>query len=240
MIMTTPRALASLSLLTLVLLSGLVASKPSVAVATGAGLLAATRSEAAPQETKASARQDAAAAVDAANPLTSAREAVIASMHNLMKARSYHVSMKMSDSSKGMLASEVDFVAPDRFRIVMDSIGTQIIIGNTMHMSMQGRSMKVPMPKNAIDKWRDPGNFKQAEAGMTAESLGSESVDGISAKKYKVMQTVPEKSESTLWIGSNGMPLQMRINTKTKGAAGTMTMRYSRINDPTLTIEAPK
>ena len=36
------------------------------------------------------------------------------------------------------------------------------------------------------------------------------------------------------------MPLQMLIKTDINGVAGTMTMRYSRINDPTLTIDAPK
>ena len=36
----------------------------------------------------------------------------------------------------------------------------------------------------------------------------------------------------TGWIGADGMPLQMRMNTDINGAAATMTMRYSRINDP--------
>ena len=237
--MTTSRIPSSLPLLALAVLLGLAACKPSTpADATGAseGDLDTPAATDAPQ---ASTAAQVKAAVDAINPMTSPREAVIASMHKLMDARSYHVSMQMSGGPSAMMTNELDFVAPDRFRVQMAGVGTQIIVGDTMYMSMQGRSMKMPMAKDTTKQWRDPDSFKQAEAGMTAEGMGSDPVDGISAQKYKVHQSVPTPSDYTLWIGPDGLPLQMRMNTDINGAAATMTMRYSRINDPTLSIDAP-
>lgn len=172
--------------------------------------------------------------------MTSPREAVIASMHKLMDASSYHVSMRMSGGPNGMMTNEIDFVAPDRFRIQMAGIGTQVIIGDTMFMSIEGRIMKVPMPKDRTRQWRDPGNFSESEASMTAEGMGSESVEGTSAQKYSVHYSEPNPVDSTLWIGPTGMPLQMRMNIDSNGTPVTMTMHYSRINDPTLSIDAPK
>ena len=236
--MTNHNNLRPLPIFAIAVLLGLAACKPSVPAASDAA--APPSMDTGNDSAKASASEKVAAAVDAINPLTSAREAVIASMHKMMEARSYHMSMQTSSGTKRIMGSEVDFVAPDRFRMVMDGVGTQTIVGDTMYMSMQGRNMKVPMPKDTTNQWRDPGNFKEAEAGMTAEAMGNESVDGISTKKYTVRQSVPTTSEYTLWIGSDGMPLQMRLNTNINGAAATMTMRYSRINDPTLAIEVPK
>ena len=234
--MTPTRSLPALFVLAIVLLLGLGACKPSAPTSSPAD----AKQPAATDSAKASTAEKVSAAVDAINPMTSPREAVIASMHKLMDATSYHVSMQMDGGPKGMINNQVEFVAPDRFRMEMAGVGTQVIVGDTMYMSMQGRSMKMPMPKDTTNKWRDPGNFKEAAASMTAESLGSESVDGIATQKYSVHQTVPTTAEYTLWIGADGMPLQMRMNTDMKGKPVTTTMRYSRINDPTLSIDAPK
>ena len=233
--MIQPRTLPSMSLLGLALLLGLAACKPSTPAATDM-----TAPPSMHEATKASAGEHATAAVDAINPMTSPREAVIASMHKLMDATSYHVSMQMSGGPKGLMNNEVDFVAPDRFRMEMAGVGTQIIVGDTMYMSMQGRSMKVPMPEGITNQWRNPGNFKEAEASMMAEGMGSEAVDGISAQKYSVRQSVPTTTDYTLWIGPDGMPLQMRMNIDMKGTPTTTTLRYSRINDPTLSVDTPK
>lgn len=234
--MTLTRLLPALSALAIGLVLGLTACKPAPPAATAPDAASA----AAADSVHASTAEKVSAAVDAINPITSPREAVIASMHKLMDATSYHVSMQMDGGPKGLMDNQVDFVAPDRFRMEMAGMGTQVIVGDTMYMSMQGRRMQVPMPKDTTNKWRDPGNFREAAASMTADSMGSESVDGISAQKYNVHQTVPTTAEYILWVGADGMPLQMRMNSDMKGKPVTTTMRYSRINDPTLSIDAPK
>jgi hypothetical protein len=233
--MTLARQLPSLSIVAIAILLGLAACKPAADAAAAAPPVDSPE----PAGT-ASASEHAAATMDAINPMTSPREAVIASMHRLMGARSYHTSMRIDGGPRGALDNEVDFVAPDRFRMDMKQMGTQVVVGNTMYMSMRGKTMQVQMPKGTLDKWRDPGNFREAEAGMTAEGMGSETLDGVSTQKYTVHYTLPQPGDSTLWIDDDGLPVQMRVTLDNKGTPVTTTLRYSRVNDPTLRIEAPK
>lgn len=188
------------------------------------------------QDAGANAADKVAAVADAVNP----REEVIAAMRKLMDARSYRAQMRHSGGPRGAMTNTVDFVAPDRFRMEMAGIGTQYVIGDTMTMTMQGRTVQVPMPEGTITQWRDPGNFRGAEASMTAEALGSDAVDGIQARKYLVHHTAPKPADITLWIGADGLPLQMQVSGDASGQAVTTTVRYSRINDPGIAIEAPK
>jgi len=209
---------------------GLAACKPSAPIP----------GDTAPPPARASATEGVAAAVDAINPITSPREAVIASMNKMMEARSYHASMEIDGGPQGQLRNQVDFVAPDRMRMQMAGMGTQLVIGDTMYMIMDGRSMQVPMPKGTLTRWRDPGNFRAAEAGMTAEALGSETVNGVSARKYALHYSVPDAADGTLWIGLDDLPLKMQVASEAQGKQVTTTIRYSRINDPSIRIDVPK
>ncbi len=228
--MKRPRLLLSACLVGLAPLLGVTACKPSTS----------TPDDTTAPAAKASASDRVSAAVDAINPITSAREDVIASMRKLMEASSYHVSMDVDGGAQGRLRNEVDFVAPDRMRMEMAGLGTQVVVGETMYMTMDGRAMQVPMPKGSLTKWRDPANFGEAEAGMTAEALGRESVDGIPARKYALRYTVPNAADGTLWIGPDGLPLKIEVASEADGKQVTTSMRYSRINDPSIRIEAPK
>ena len=66
--------------------------------------------------------------------------------------RSYHVTMTNSD--KRMPKMEMDFVAPNRYRMQMP-MGTQYVIGDVMYMTIDGRTMRVPMPKGTVSQWRE-------------------------------------------------------------------------------------
>ena len=171
------------------------------------------------------------------SPLGSPLEEVEASTALFLKARSYHAVMS-TEGAQGM-NNEIDFVAPDRFRMKMP-MGTQVIIGDTMYMQVDGRSMKMPMPKGTLTRMRDPLRSKQTREDMSVEGLGSDRVDGQSTKKYRVRHSKPAPGEFTLWIGSNGLPLQFVQQGEAQGKPYTMTMRYSRFNDPTITIDAPQ
>lgn len=164
------------------------------------------------------------------------REDVKAAMQKFINARSYHVTM--STSGPQAMTTEADFVAPDRYRL-QSPAGTQVIIGDTMHMTVQGRTMQVPMPKGTLTQWRDPGNLRKHEATMTVEALGTEVVAGKPAKKYRLTNTRPQPGTSTLWVGADGYPLQVRATSNAQGKPVTVTIRYSRFNDPTLKIAAP-
>jgi len=165
-----------------------------------------------------------------------AREDIQASMNKVLAARSYHATMDLAGSHP--MRNEIDFVAPDRYRMTLP-MGTQTIIGDTMIMNINGMQMKVPMPKGTLTRWRDPANMDKNMATMSVQALGADVVDGQPAKKYRVTNTQPQPSESTLWIGANGYPLQIQVNGKAMGKSTTTTIHYSRFNDPTLRVEAP-
>ena len=221
------------SCLAFALLAALAACKP-------ASESAAMTADNAPAATDTTAARVSAVAdtLDTLNPLSSPKEEVMASVEKFAALKSYHAMMQMSGGPQGEITNEVDFVAPDRFRMKMP-MGTQVIIGDTMYMSMQGRTMKVPMPAGTLGQWRDPANMSKYEASMTVEALGSEAIDGEPARKYLVHHTQPEPVDVTMWIGDAGYPLQIHVEGKA-GKAFTSTTRYSRINDPTIRIDPPQ
>ncbi|MET1160978.1 MAG: hypothetical protein ABWY48_00430 [Pseudoxanthomonas sp.] len=190
-------------------------------------------------ETPASAVAEAAKAL---SPLTRPEDEVKASMDKFLNAKTFHAVMTM-EGTRGM-TNEMDFVAPDRYRMKMP-VGTQLIIGDTMYMQADGRSMKVPLPKGTLSQWRDPMKIEENKAGLSVEALGSDSVDGQPAKKYLVRNTQPEPgqqqpTEFTYWIGGDGLPLQLVHTGQSQGKPYSMTLRYSRFDDPTITIDAPQ
>ena len=163
------------------------------------------------------------------------REEVAAASHKFADARSVHITMDNSDQRVPRM--EADFVRPDRYRIQMPQ-GTQVIIGNTMYMSISGHTMRVPMPPSMLTTWRQSDQIMSSLAQTTVEAQGSETVDGKSAKKYKLTYT-SNNSVSLLWIGPDGYPLQLQ-NTGTYGRrTSTVTMHYSRYNDASIQISAP-
>lgn len=151
--------------------------------------------------------------------------------------RTYHATTESSD--KRMPKMEMDFAAPDRYRIKMP-MGTQYIIGDTMYMDVQGRSMKVPMPKGTSNQWRGTEKtFRELEQ-MQIEALGPDLVDGKPTRKYRMSRTDKTPTSSLIWVGADGYPLKIETTTTANGNPMTMTVRYSRYNDPSIKIDPPK
>ncbi|MBN8214864.1 MAG: hypothetical protein J0M09_18215 [Xanthomonadales bacterium] len=152
--------------------------------------------------------------------------------------RSYHVTMEGSD--RRMQKMEMDFVAPDRYRMSMP-MGTQYVIGDTMYMTIDGRTMKIPMPKGTVTQWRESDRAFREVDQMQIEALGMETVNGKPAKKYRMTQTARKPATTSLiWVGMNGYPLKMQTTGSTGKQASTMTVHYSRFNDPSIKVEPPK
>lgn len=198
--------------------------------------------DAAPAEAAAAATTpvapDAAAKLMAdAVPLAGAGAEVKASMDRFLKARSFHAVMHMEGARA--LTHEMDFVAPDRYRMQMP-VGTQVIIGDTIYMQADGRSMKVPLPRGSLSQWRDPLKLEENKANLEVDALGEDAVDGLPARKYRVGSTLPDTEAFELWIGANGLPLQLRQQGQAQGKPYLMTLRYSRFDDPTITIDVPE
>ncbi|WP_159016949.1 hypothetical protein [Cognatiluteimonas profundi] len=174
------------------------------------------------------------------NPLPDPRDAIKASMDRFVAVRSYHATMDFEGGPGGMMGRhEIDFVAPDRFRM-QTPMGTQIIIGDTMYMHVQGRTMKMPMPKGTLTQWRDPAKLAQSEAGMTVQAQGSDTIDGAPARKYLVHHEQPRPTDVTMWLNGDGLPVRIQVASLMQGKTVTSTTNYSRFNDPTIQVEPPQ
>lgn len=165
-----------------------------------------------------------------------AREEMGRAMAAFLAVRSYHARMATA-SPQGTTTLEMDFVAPDRFR-VRSPAGTQVVIGDTMYMAIDGRTMKMALPRGQATQWRDPAQLEANKATMRVDALGRDTVDGQPTRKYRVRNSQPQPSESVLWINGDGYPVKMEV--AGQGDANVrMTVRYSRFNDPAIRIDPP-
>ena len=194
-----------------------------------------------PADTAAPAPAEPATALEKAaavpSPLSSPEDEMKASMDKFLKAGSFHAAMDMQGPQP--MAIEMDFVAPDRYRM-KTPMGTQVVIGDTMHLQAAGRWMKMPLPPGTLTQWRDPLRIEEHKAGMSVESLGSDTVEGRPAKKYLIRRAEPRSSELTFWIDADGLPLQLVGHDEAQGKPYSMTLRYSRYDDPGIVIDAPQ
>jgi len=235
--MTSRHALPIRKLAAFAVLAALAACQPAT---DGASNEAGTS----PVAAMADAAGDAASATSAAlAPLPDGRDAVMASMARFREVRSFHASMHMEGAAQGAMDNEMDYVAPDRYRMTMRAPGmeaTQTLIGDTMYMTHGGQTTKVPVPAGMMDSFRDPAWMAKQQEGATFESQGRDTIDGQRAHKVLMRQAQPAPSEVTLWLGSNGLPLQAVVRSEAQGRPMTTTIRYSRFDDPTLKVEPPQ
>lgn len=164
----------------------------------------------------------------------SPRDDVVQATSRLAAADSYviHVDTPQAGAA-GQI--EMQYVAPDRYRMVIPGAPAQTIIGNQVYMEMAGRTMRVPLPARTLDQMRSQAHIRETQDNARIEAAGSEVLDGIPAAKYLIVHPDQPDAEVTLWVNGDGWPLQMRVD----GSDGQVTMRYSRFNDPTLVIQAP-
>lgn len=181
-------------------------------------------------------------AAPAANPVLSgdAREELAAVFNRLREVKSYHATMDVTGGPGGeVLHTEMDHVAPDRYRVQATGGMTQVIIGDSMWIEMGGQTQKMPLPAGMMEKLRNPGNsekLQSQEATVDVQAQGSERIDGTSMKKYVLRDTGTKPITVTYWVGDDGLPRRMLAET----AEGTLTATYSRFNDPTIVIDTPQ
>jgi hypothetical protein len=136
----------------------------------------------------------------------------------------------------------MDFVAPDRYRMTMRHPAfemQQTLIGDTMYMTRDGQTMKTALPAGMMDQFRDPAWMAKQQEGATFESQGREMLDGESMHKVLMHQPNPQPADVTLWLDGHGLPRQAIVRQDMQGKPVTTTIRYSRFNDPALTVEPP-
>ncbi|MFK3647415.1 hypothetical protein ACI2IY_03125 [Lysobacter enzymogenes] len=164
------------------------------------------------------------------------KEEVVAAVDKFLAAKSYHASMSMGPGP----ATETDFVAPDRMRVKLGTMGDQIIIGNTMYMTLQGKTRQQPVTGGGVAATRSREKVLGNLQTLKVAALGDETLAGVATKKYKVENSQPNKTSSTFWVAAaTGYPVQAVNVAEVGGKSYTSTLKYSRYNDPSIKIEAP-
>lgn len=174
-------------------------------------------------------------------PATAApKDEVHAAFVRFLAMKSFKASLD-STTGKYKSSSTVEFVAPDRYRVSNPNQAPSLIIGNTMYISMDGRQMKVPMPglKAMISQYRNPDMLKELAGDAVVESLGSESLNGQPAKKYRYTMTSPVTSTNIMWVAANGDILQIDTSGTMQKKAFHTLIRYSQYNSPAIIISTP-
>lgn len=139
------------------------------------------------------------------------------------------------------IASTVEFVAPDSYRVTSAGRPPSLIINGTMYIDVGGRSMKIPMGKDMLAQYRNASMLAEIEKGMKIDDLGVDLAAGQPAHKYRYTVTQPHPSTSVIWIASKtGLPVQIQTSGQAMGKTVATTIKYDKFSDPSIKIVAPK
>ena len=157
-----------------------------------------------------------------------------------LKAHSFRATV--TDLKKGEQISTLEFVAPDRYRIRSAKGPSQLIVGDSMYMDMQGKLTRVPVPGvgKLVAQYRNEDFLREIEGDMSVDALPDENVDGEAAKVYHYVVSKPAKADAKTWISvKSGLPLQTESSGSFMGMHSTTRIRYSGYDDPTIAIPEP-
>ncbi len=137
-------------------------------------------------------------------------------------AHSWHASERLSTGHTVL----VDYVAPDRWRIVPVPNVTDVIIGNSLYMTAHGRTFHSPFISPQIHQLVNQNWLRiTPEVKRTLRDRGWRSVGGARLHEYTfTADNIPVQ----LYVGANRLPARAIVTTK----QGTVTILYSRYNAP--------
>ncbi len=171
--------------------------------------------------------------------LADARADLHSAYAKMLTLKTYKATMvNMADSKT---VSVVEFQAPDRMRMTMEGRMSTVVIGDTMYMSVNGKSMVVPMPKGTLSKYRNEDTLRDIEKGAVVSSEGPGAVGGQPARKYRFSTVVSgHPTSSVVWVGmASGLVLQVETSSNQGGKAANMRIVYSDFNNPTIRVSKP-
>lgn len=168
--------------------------------------------------------------------LADAKAELGAAFDKLLDAPSFRASM--SDAASGEKYVDMEFQAPDRYRIVNAQGGpTMIVSGGQAQMDVGGRMMTVPVPVNAIvNAYRNEDALRKQRASMVVEALPDAVLDGEPAKVYRFTTQHPKPATSTAWVGAGDTLLQMEVDGGAAGRGKVVRVRYSDIGSADIRI----
>nr|WP_295382016.1 hypothetical protein [uncultured Stenotrophomonas sp.] len=142
-------------------------------------------------------RAPAPAGTEAAVPAADPAQAVLAASQRFATLRSFHAELEVLGAPEPV-RSAMDFVAPDRFRL-QTAAGPQTIIGDTMFLQADGGVRQVPTPPGLLEQWRNPLPADALPADLRAEDLGSQSLDGVETRHYRLRGAQPGERMESGW-----------------------------------------
>ena len=164
-------------------------------------------------------------------------KAVQESMSRFLAARSFHAQLQLDGPQP--LTAQMDYVAPDRYRITLPT-GTQVIIGNTLYLQHEGQTQQVQVPEGQLAQWRDPLRLAVGEAPPSVEALGRDTQQGESLFKYRVRHANSDEQGMLYWMDANGLPRRIEQQGQTHGQAFKVILSYARYDDPAIRIDLPQ
>ena len=168
--------------------------------------------------------------------LADAKAELARAFDKLLDAPSFRASM--SDAGSGEKYVDMEFQAPDRYRIVNAQGGpTMIVSGGQAQMDVGGRMMTVPVPVNAIvNAYRNEDAMRKQRESMVVEALPDATLDGEAAKVYRFTTQHPKPVTSTAWVGAGDTLLQMEVDGGAAGRGKVVRVRYRDIGSPDIRI----
>ncbi|WP_313209092.1 hypothetical protein [Stenotrophomonas sp.] len=183
-------------------------------------------------ETPAAAVPAATATTPAADPVAT----VLAASQRFGQLRSFHAVMKMQGPRA--LGAQMDYVAPDRYRLITDD-GTQTIVGGTFFLQRAGEVRQIPVPEGMLAQWRNPLPADLEPAQLTVRDLGEDRAGGQRAHKYEVRHATAAPDGLLYWVNAQGLAVQIERKGETNGQPFRITVIYSRFDDASLRIDIP-
>ena len=148
---------------------------------------------------------------------------------------------KMIGSGQTPMNMELEFVAPDRFRIKNSQGPSSVIIGKEVYLEMDGRWQKMPGDLGAsVPDMRKAWDEEGRKWFTDVRYVGEETVNGKSAYVYTYHNKGVEgagENDSKIWISkAKGLPVRIEANYKS-GPLKSMTVDYDY--DADISIEPP-
>ena len=148
---------------------------------------------------------------------------------------------KMVGSGQTPMNMELEFAAPDRFRIKNTNAPDMVIVGKNVYIENEGRWQKIPGDLGAsVPDMRKAWDKEGRKWFSEVKYVGEDTANGKPAYVYTYHNKGAEgvgENDSKIWIGkSNGLPVRIEANYKT-GTLRSMTIDYDY--DADISIEPP-
>lgn len=137
---------------------------------------------------------------------------------------------KMAGQGQTPMETEMEFAAPDRYRIRTGTGMEMIVIGNTSYMKLGDKWQKMPMPlDSALADARAAFNKEGMKWISDVKYVGEDTANGEPAYVYTYHGKGPQgegENDSKIWIArSNGLPVKVE-STYRAGSLRSMTIDY--------------